>query len=421
MSDSRIVGELSGRGLSNIKTKDYDFAFIVDGAEIPCSRFQAQFLSPTVSDLLHADSSIDRFEIELQNKSVIVPILSQLLETGSFEVPASQFSIITRLNRILGNSELQKLLFKGPNDETSALERLRQCPVEGDIAFIASHFSSASAQPALQTLGIELLSAILGHPDFKVDDEDSVFHFIESLSLADDSFRDLVEHVEAQYLSKSCIAQYIAFLDPNRLSGETWNSICRRLSLPVSPTESSSRLNAGCIHFSGEGSGRFRGIFHHIRKQCNQNPHVAGKVIVTDSGHTGTLQTHDLIFLGNKKSQHWGTDTSRTNHFIAFEFTDCRVLPTGYALKAHNSSWSTAHFIQSWQFQGSNDQKTWDLLDRQERTNEITGNDKEAYFALAKKPALGYRYLRIFTDAVNTSGNHQFGLQQIEIFGDIVK
>jgi hypothetical protein len=128
MTDSRIIGELSARGLANISSGERDFAFVFDGEEVRCTRFQAQFLSPRVSSLQN-DPSIDRIEVDTDTgkKSVILPFLLRLIEKGEVDFPVSEISIVSDFSRFLGNQELLELFGRktlSSVDESNVLQRL---------------------------------------------------------------------------------------------------------------------------------------------------------------------------------------------------------------------------------------------------------------------------------------------------------
>jgi hypothetical protein len=429
MTDSRVVGELSARGLASINPRDYDFAFVLRGDEILCSRFQAQFLSPTVCSVLRNDASLNRIEIEVEteHKSVITSFLSQLIETGRIDIPVSDLCILSEFARFLGNSELLDLFGKQCSekvDESNVLQRLKLFPTEDNLSFLAAHFSSVCTQPAIESLSLDVLSSVLSHIELRLENEDSLFRFIESLCSRNESYRDLIEHVESQYLSESCIGDYISFLDsdPDGLSRGTWYSICRRLCLQVSPLKANPRVNFTTVAFDRDKSSMFRGIFHKMREECKQNPHLSGqvKVSATDEYSSCTLQVHDLIVASGKTGKYWGTNDTAVDHYVKFEFPTCRICPSGYSLKAHNASWgnnSGSHFIRSWRFEGSNDDSSWTTLDTQTNSNAIAGNDKEAFFGISTTQA--YRFLRIVTSSLNSASTYHFSLQQIEIFGGV--
>jgi hypothetical protein len=430
MAESRVIGELSARGLSNICSEESDFAFVSDGAEVRCSRFKAQFLSRKVCSLLRSDPLIDRLEVDIQtnHKSIIQSFLSQLLETGQIAIPTSTIPVLSEFSRFVENTELLEVLKKnsfGSVDENNVVQRLMIFATEEDIGFLASHFSTVSKQPSMASLSFDVISNILNHSELRLESEDSLFRFIESLCSKDDNYRDLIESVETRYLSDSCIEDYVSFVDPDRLSRGTWLSICRRLTLPVSPPTPNPRLKLSLarvdtVSYGGDTSSMFRGIFHRMSEECKGNPHSCGQVKVSANQEMSgcKLQVYDLICTSDKSGKYWGARGESSERFIKFEFPSSRICPSGYSLKAHNAAWARqGYYIRSWRFEGSNDDSEWTIVDRQNDTDAISANDKEAYFGISTSAP--YRFLRIITGTSDSSGTNQWSMQQIEIFGQI--
>jgi hypothetical protein len=424
---SRVIGELSARGLSNIRSGESDFVFAFDEDEIRCTRFQAQFLSPTVCSLLQEDPSIDRIrvEIESEHQSVATSFLVRLIESGQIDVSVSDISVLGEFCRFLGNGELLDLFVKtslSTVNEGNVVQRLKLFGRDDDLSFLASHFSSVCEQVGIETLSFDLLSTVLSHCELRLESEDSLFRFIERLCSRDDGYRDLIAHVETQYLSESCIEDYVSFIDPFRMNGGTWQSICRRLCLPVSPSSGNCRVKTELfesVKFDGEASSMFRGIFHRMSEDCKGNPHLRERVRVSanDEFPGNGLAVYNLICASDKRGLYWCTKTTTRDHYIKFGFPSCRICPSGYSLKAHNKSFGASSYLRSWRFEGSNDDSEWTTLHAQDATDAIAANDKEAYFAISTTRVC--RFLRIMVGSPNSSGYHQFSLQQIEIFGQI--
>jgi hypothetical protein len=308
-------------------------------------------------------------------------------------------------------------------DESNVLERLSILPTERDIAFLASHFGSISSQSEIQDVGVDVLSQVLNHSALCLESEDALFRLIERLSSEDESYRVLLDFVEAEYLSDSCIGDYIASVDPDQLSRSVWMSICRRLSLHVNSMARNRRVKGQSRQFPvpHDGSPRFAGIFHHLCAACNGNPHLSGRVEISanDEYASRTLQVYDLISDVQKTGKYWGTNANAVDHYIKIDFRTFLVRPSGYALKAHWSRWGGGgQFIRSWRFEGSNDGSNWDNLDTKSNSDAISGNDQEAVFDVATEQS--YRLFRIIAQGMNSSQSYCFSMQQIEIFGNLI-
>jgi hypothetical protein len=174
------------------------------------------------------------------------------------------------------------------------------------------------------------------------------------------------------------------------------------------------------LHGSGAYTSAYPYIFHKLSQECKGNPHLSGKVKVTanDQASNRQFQAHDLIYETDKSGKWWATNNTAIDHYIKFEFPSSRICPSGYSLKAHNVSWSRGgDFIQSWRFEGSNDDSGWTTLDTQNGSDGIAGNDKAAFFPISTMQP--YRFLRIITGSPTSSGCHQLSMQQIEVFGRV--
>jgi hypothetical protein len=57
---------LSARGLQNIISNDNDFTFKVNGQCFKMSTFQAEFISPSVSNLVRSDGTVKQLEISIR-------------------------------------------------------------------------------------------------------------------------------------------------------------------------------------------------------------------------------------------------------------------------------------------------------------------------------------------------------------------
>jgi hypothetical protein len=305
--------------------------------------------------------------------------------------------------------------------ESNVVQRLTLLPTEADISFFASHFNSVSGQREIRGLEVDLFSRVLSDSALCLESEDSLFRFIETLCGEDESYRVLIDFVEAQYLSDSCIGDYISFVEAVGISGSVWKSICGRLLLPVAPRTRKSGTKHGYLDFPvpSDASPAFTGIFRYLCKECKGNPHVSNKIRVSANDENEELKgkVYDLISTPDP-GKPWGTWNNAVDHYIKIDFRDSVVRPSGYTLKAHNYSWGgDGYHTRSWRFQGSNDGSQWDTLDTRSDSDAIMGNDKEAVFSIVTDQ--WYRFFRIIVQGTNSSGDYFFSMQRIEIYGSL--
>jgi hypothetical protein len=147
---------------------------------------------------------------------------------------------------------------------------------------------------------------------------------------------------------------------------------------------------------------------------------LAGLIAISavDERAERTFECHDLISDGSKAGKWWGTAQKAIDHYVMIDFKDYRIRPSGYSVKTHNSSWSsTGLFVKSWRFEGSTDGTAWQALDSHTNSSELSGNDREVSFA-CQSPSQ-FRFVR-FLMVGDSSGNRQFSLQRLEVFGVLI-
>jgi hypothetical protein len=110
--------ELSAKGLERTAAvEENNFVIICGSAETHCTKFQAAFISPRISELLRFDPTIDRFLVEgishESSKSLkSSEFLTELLRTGRLCIDESSLEVIHALFENLDNPELTESLLK---------------------------------------------------------------------------------------------------------------------------------------------------------------------------------------------------------------------------------------------------------------------------------------------------------------------
>jgi hypothetical protein len=137
-------------------------------------------------------------------------------------------------------------------------------------------------------------------------------------------------------------------------------------------------------------------------------------------GHS-TLRCHDLISSESKSGKCWGTNGTAIDHFVKIDFRNFRLCPSAYSVKTHSPSWSTGFFLQSWHFEGSNDDLEWEVLDNHTTCDDLKGNDRVVSFGLSTHSSTTFRFLRFIMIGTNSGNSRQLSLQQLEVFGHLFK
>jgi hypothetical protein len=131
-----------------------------------------------------------------------------------------------------------------------------------------------------------------------------------------------------------------------------------------------------------------------------------------------TLECEELISQDSKAGTCWGTNNKNVPHYLQIDFKNLQICPSGYSVKADNSSFASAHFLKSWEFEGSVDGSTWDCLDRHSDCTDLCQNEAVGSYTISTSTV--FRYLRFRMIGKNSNNNWYFSLQQIEIFGRLL-
>jgi hypothetical protein len=404
--------------LSNIVSEEKDFTFNVNQHSFTTSTFRAQFLSPVVSELIRSDPTVHDFEISRCGAEDCFHLFLLFANGEQLTVPASQTPLFLAVCSDLGNTEIVELIF--PNEPASVENiglRLQLRATDSDVEYGCEHFTSIdhSSFPA------DVLHLLLRDDRLRIESEDWLLTVIKTLIETDESYRILLETIESQYLSSSAIREYCELLTPDSVSRMGWESICRRLCLPVQPGNRNRRLKRPVGRNIPFDSGKpFDGIFHYLFGKTGRNPHRSGLISVSapDEQTARGFNCEDLLSHESKAGKWWATNSNNVLHYVQIDLKDMKICPSAYSVKAHNSSCATGHFIQSWVFEGSDDGSSWESLDEHWNSNDLRRNDAVASHNISTTAV--FRFLRFRMVGETTDSSWHFCLQQIEVFGVLI-
>jgi hypothetical protein len=409
--------QLSLKGLENPASLGIrDFAIRVGTESFHCSRFEASFLSPRITAALSADPTLDEFEIDIDDSDDSVSDLMEqflsLSRNGSFEVTPANFSFVKCLAKSFWNRELCELLFSLDSASTD----LNSSTVSGrlslaadldlfparEIDYLASHFFETDAD-LLRSLSRERLEQILQSEKLQIESEDSLLDFV--LGLGSD-WLSLLGWVRSENLSVSGVDRLLNAICLTDVDSELWSSLCRRLRLPVYPGSlSECRFRR---QFRFDPSEPFGGIISHFTKECGGNVHTQGVISITASS-TERNQCHHVA--DHDWTDYWFSQNS-ADSWIQFDFKNRRISPTHYTLRSDGYG---GHHLLEWSLDGSNDEKSWTNLDRQ-NTQDLNGNYHVKSYSLTQS-SCHFRYLRLTQTGQSSSSVHYLGLSRVEFFG----
>ncbi|OHT12852.1 hypothetical protein TRFO_17099 [Tritrichomonas foetus] len=246
---------LSYKGLSRIESlkEKKDFILSFGGNQICCNRFSVVFLSPKIYNLLLTDPTIDSFDfsesfstLELNPDSIstILEILDQLFNGREIYITDQNRKLLLDLAEILENEELGLAVIRSFEDlsEENTINRLNYlytCKYEcnEEIDYVSQNFEKFSYHEILK-LDLNLLKMILSNSKLVIEDEDSLYRLINKLiQEKGDEYQELFETIHFENLSCENVSDFLNLFDYDSINIVIWNSLCRRLVLPVNQNE----------------------------------------------------------------------------------------------------------------------------------------------------------------------------------------
>ena len=116
----------------------------------------------------------------------------------------------------------------------------------------------------------------------------------------------------------------------------------------------------------------------------------------------------------------WCSDINKTlfdHPWILFNFKKRKFQMSGYSLKqACCDAVGCCCIIYSWSMQGSNDNKTWTTIDKQEKQRDFNDCDTKSWEVSSQQR---YSYIRLIQDEPFPKCWYCIGLSKIEIYGTL--
>ena len=417
---------LSTRGLSNpgLQMMDKNFTFKVGKSQYHCSRFYADFISPTISQIHLEDPFFDCYDIEIDDDDCKFQVVMDLMQGKVVSVTDSDAIYLREVGKILGNSELVEMvnsISTVPLTVHTVFNRLFEkqrlyLRTDEEIDFIAAHMFEVPEQ-ALYELDATSLYYIMNSHDLQVESEDTLFNLIKNVIMVKGhDYRFLLSCLLFEFLSVDAINDLLEFLELEDITGQVFESMKRRLKLQVRPTvKHFERYKIKGQRHEYIESEPFNGILNAMNNECTGNADRNQLIEITASSQGGwNGKVHELIDYGWTGA--WGTQNV-SNSWIMIDFKDKQVFLTGYSLRAHNWGRNSYH-LKSWVLEGSHDAQKWSLIDEHSDSNALNGPLK--YHTWKVKKTLPFRYIRVRQTAKNAADNNHLTLHEIELFGAIV-
>jgi hypothetical protein len=258
------------------------------------------------------------------------------------------------------------------------------------------------------------LEEILSANNLRIASEDWLFEFIISLG---NEYQHLLGYIECSFLSGKNMIELLQRFSREEISGELWNSICRRLALNVSLSQvatlrfspQQAKLMNGKRFKFVEGHP-FEGIISHLAKRCGGNVHLNGVVGITGCSESRNRAYQVVDFGWNDWWKSGGVPMMQSGQWIRFDFKEAEVCLKNYSLKSDGDG---THLL-SWVVEGSNDSQEWQTIDRR-HTHDLDGQFVVKNFACDNDTF--YRYIRLRQTGRNSGNTSSLSLCNMEFFG----
>jgi hypothetical protein len=422
---------LSAKGLSNLPRSDSkdDFEFIVGDFSYRCPSLVADFLSPRIARMHHADESISEFAIETPDDGPHFPEFLKLGFGGALSVTPSNRRFLLSIGCELGNCEVYETILGQIECDMSTGNVLNRVEVlsrvganiANEIEFIASHFFEFSSSE-IMTLSFDVLRDVLGHTALAIESEDSLYRAISSRVSSEPRFFELFEFIRFEFLSPDSCADFFDVAADNfeRVTVAHWESLRSRFVLPVDPKSMNDHLGLEfqlCRSFPYELSAPFEGIIAHLTKQFGGNVHDQGVVRITAHRALSDNPSYAPKNVGDVETNSLFHSAEDPNQWVCFDFKKMKVKPTYYSLRTHSSCPGSCH-IKNWAIEASNDGRRWVELDRQVDNNDLNSPLAVKTFEIAN--ADPFKMIRLRQTEPTHNGSDCLAFTALEFFGSLM-
>ncbi|EAX87722.1 hypothetical protein TVAG_436140 [Trichomonas vaginalis G3] len=410
---------LSVAGLSNPgkNTLPLDFCFIVNGKKYYCYSLYADFLSPKIAKLHEQDPKLDKFEINIEDEFETFDLALQLMYGEEISPNALQSNYLNKLGKILENEEICKATEQwceqmSPQD---AILLLIHNPDQGRYKDIAVEIVAKSMYELnsgdLKDVPVQILNEIFVNPKLAILNEETFFTIIMDLiNLKGPEYRALLSHVDFHHLSTDSMKKFVDTVSTHDVSSVLWRSLHKRLTMEVKERRIQTRYIKKEIPIPYDDKDPHNGVFTYLRKQCGGKNPVDAHLVELKSGDTECSVAAKLLLDYGTKARWYLAE--KENNTLTFDFKHGKFALSAYTITSGSSS-SYWEYPTSFIWEGSNDDKKYELIDEKKDNKDLGANEK-TYTWKCNLSQL-YRYIRFRLKNVTRHGG--LYCREFELFG----
>ena len=417
---------LSAKGLKQAALLDdhSKFTFVVGRGreEFLCARFQACFVSKKVCGILALDPTLEKLSVLPDRDCSCFHLIASLWNGDSICVDSGNCAELSMLSKELENDELSRLLgnCRFSNESISCencVSRLRAKSFMAlndvaEIEFIASRFFELDAS-VVESLSVSELERVLQHESLKLENENALLDLMLKLAGNDDEYYSLFRYIRFEFMDAEHVSSFMDAIYPHRIDVRVWDSITRVIVSNLKNSVHDSRYVEKRELFEYDSSSPLKGIFSHLRSECDGNPHLKELIEVTASSSSmwgGCC--YNVLDYG--WGSHWHT-WNKANSWIQFDFKDMRVSLASYTIRTIPYDPGSNH-LRQWKVEVSNDGSKWTPVDAR-NTDALNGKSLVKNFECSQPTSDFSRYVRLTSTGKDWHNDDYLMLSEIEFFG----
>ena len=434
MESSKI--QLNASVISSVPFQNYDkdFVFVVNGEEFKTNKIVSDLLSKKICQIHTIDPTFDRFTINTTKKGDFSTILD-LINFQENSLSEEELPFVLEVIENLGNDSIkciksqQKRELTNDNvfEELQKHEKYRnffESEYEEEIEFVSSTFNDQidSKEEILEKLDIHTIIRIISSQNLRILDEDQLLRFINKLYSKDSRYFVLYEYVYFFNVSSECIKEFIDIYDIDCITKDTWLKICQRLMQNVQPNEQISKMikpERYSNQFKYSEDKVFSGILNYLNKTSSNN--IENEINITSSSCCDTNSYPPKNVLNYEDKTKFFHSSNAENNWLCIDFKERQVIPSHYTIRSEHRYGTNYYHLKNWVIEGSNDNKSWEVLDERKDCTILKGQSYVHTFEIQQHKSDKYKFIRIRQNGPNWHNDNWLIFDSIEIYGILIQ
>lgn len=413
-----------------LHTYECDFMFVVNDEIFKTSKIISDLISPIICQQHINDATTDTFTIHTVNQGDFSHVLN-LVNFQQNSIPDSEIPFFIEIIEKLGITLLDisdyinyvELDEDNIFDSIKLHEKLHNFYIdlfEQDVEYISSNFFSLceTHSSELAELSPTTLERIISNEHLTLNNEDQLVTFLNQLySHSGKINMNLYEYVIFSNVGLEAISSFVDLFDYNDFNRQLWDSVSRRLKMPVIKTNEDlnvryKNLNFSCKVFPPQSTDRFSGIIKYLRNKAGDD--IGSKISITASSTNGPEYNPNNVIIYEDNYKRFQSENI-PNSWICFEFKENKVVPTHYQIMPCCSpNYSNP---KSWVIEGSNDDINWELLDERINCSDLNYPYKPKIFHISNPNKNEFRFIRMRLTGPTWYDSNYFIFCSFELYG----